>query len=132
MDVPNRALNRGSIHARKRIGALGKELLHSYSFSGVIINKDTGESGQESGKPPEAPAVDDVSLHTTSRIIPDFLADTPLNKDLHSSRDVQRRVQRYYVRVRQTSEVHRICQAVLHLPALVDVLGIDADPDKSG
>ena len=57
-----------------------------YSFSGVIINKDTGESGQESGKPPEAPAVDDVSLHTTSRIFPDFLADTPLNKDGKSYR----------------------------------------------
>ena len=28
-----------------------------YSFSGVIINKDTGESGQESGKPPEAPTL---------------------------------------------------------------------------
>ena len=57
-------------------------IIARYSFSGVIINKDTGESGQESGKPPEAPTVDDVSLHTTSRIFPDFLADTPLNKDI--------------------------------------------------
>ena len=76
-DVPNRALDRGGIHARKRIVGLGKELLHF-------------------------------------------------------PRDVQRRVESDYAHVRQASEVHGIDQAVFHVPALVEILGIDAYRNQGG
>ena len=61
---------------------------------------------------------------TPARLLTD-LARSPL----HLSRDVQRCVEGEDVRVRQVSEVHCIGQSVLFSPALVKVLGIDADRD---
>ena len=46
---------------------------------------------------------------------------------LHGSREVQRRATNDHPGLRQASEVHRIDPAAFHLPALVEVLGIDAN-----